>query len=418
METRYKVITEGKLRDGVDPEQFVKAFAQAFKVSEEQARKLLSAGEPVILKQDVDRSTAEKFRQVLTQQMGLEVRIEAKEAPELRPGSGLSLEGANEPKPAAGSGLSLEGASESAAAPATSAATPAAEASTGRCPKCGSDRISGDDCLACGVIISRYLARQAQMAEQAPSIYAAPASNVLPEQEEDLNEEFALRNVDAGAGWRWIVGGWKLFTLNPGIWIGMLFIWIGIFLIASIIPLVGPIATNVLAPVFTAGFMLGAHEQRSGGSLTIGHLFAGFSTEFGKLAQVGLLSLAAGFVIGLVLVMFGFGTIMMHANGSEPSLASAFLLILLVTVLMALMAMAFLFAPQLVVFERLGPIEAIKMSFAACWKNAIPFLVYGLIVFGLALIAMIPLFLGFIVLSPVMFASMYVAYRSIFYGDD
>jgi len=417
METRYKVITEGKLRDGVDPEQFVKAFAQAFKVTEEQARKLLTAGEPVTLKQDVDRNTAEKFRQVLTQQMGLEVRIEAKE---LTPGSGLSLESASEPKPAAASGLSLEGESESPAEPATSAAaaTPAAAGSSGRCPKCGSDQISGDDCLACGVIISRYLARKAQMGEEAPSIYAAPASNVLPDQDDDLNEEFALRSVDAAAGWRWIVGGWKLFTLNPGIWIGMLFIWIGIFLVASIIPLIGPIASNILAPVFTAGFMLGAHEQRSGGSLTIGHLFAGFSMEFGKLVQVGLLSLAAGFVIGLVLIMFGFGTIMMHANGSEPSVGSAFLLILLVTVLLALMAMAFLFAPQLVVFERLGPIEAIKMSFAACWKNAIPFLVYGLIVFGLALIAMIPLFLGFIVLSPVLFASMYVAYRSIFYGED
>jgi uncharacterized membrane protein len=56
------------------------------------------------------------------------------------------------------------------------------------------------------------------------------------------------------------------------------------------------------------------------------------------------------------------------------------------------------------------------MSFAACWKNALAFLVYGLVAFGLALLAMLTLGLGFIVFAPVMMASIYVSYRDIFHG--
>lgn len=401
METRYKVITEGKLRDGVNPEQFVQAFSQAFKVPQAQARNLLTARRSVILKEDVDRDTAEKIRQVLTGQMGLEVRIEAKEVPDLMSGSSLSLEGE----------------SESPAEPETPT-TPAAAGTTGRCPKCGSDRISGDDCLACGVIISRYLARKAQMTEETSSIYAAPTTNVLPEQEEYDDAEFGLRNVDAGAGWRWIAGGWRLFTRNPFAWIGALLVWYFIMIIANFIPFIGPIAVNILTPVFTAGFMLGASEQRANGNFTVGHLFAGFSTEFGKLVQVGLLTLAGGTLLVLVVVLFGFGAIINHANDGGPSPVSILLLVFVATILMALMAMAFLFVPMLVVFDGQGPIEGIKLSFAACWKNAMPFLVYGAVIVGMAVVAIIPIGLGFIVLAPVITASLYVSYRSIFHGDD
>ena len=35
------------------------------------------------------------------------------------------------------------------------------------------------------------------------------------------------------------------------------------------------------------------------------------------------------------------------------------------------------FAPLLVVFNGLPPLEAMKLSFAACLKNMLPFLVYG-----------------------------------------
>ena len=43
-----------------------------------------------------------------------------------------------------------------------------------------------------------------------------------------------------------------------------------------------------------------------------------------------------------------------------------------------------------------------KASFVACLKNLLPFLVYGVILFVLCLIAMIPIGLGMLIMVPVM----------------
>jgi len=56
-----------------------------------------------------------------------------------------------------------------------------------------------------------------------------------------------------------------------------------------------------------------------------------------------------------------------------------------------------------------------KMSFAGCLRNILPFLVYGLVGFGLAIAATIPLFLGWLVLGPVVSASLYTSYRDIYF---
>jgi uncharacterized membrane protein len=55
-----------------------------------------------------------------------------------------------------------------------------------------------------------------------------------------------------------------------------------------------------------------------------------------------------------------------------------------------------------------------KTSFYACLKNIVPFLIYGVIAVVLCLIAAIPFGLGFLVVGPVLFASIYTGYRDIF----
>lgn len=400
MDTRYKVVTDGKLRGGVAPAQFVKAFSQTFKVPEAQAQQLLTSGRTVVLKDNLDQETAEKFRRVLVEQIGLEVRVEAKTD------LGLAPDGAKV-------------AQEQAGASATMGAGV-------RCPKCGSDRVEGDDCLACGVIISRYRVRQEQSNDDASSYYAPPASNVVPDKREPSDEEFEVRKVGVGQGWQWIVGGWQIFVGNPGAWIGALVVWYLIMMVAGFIPFIGSTAMNILSPVFVGGLMLGAREQRTGGDFKFDHLFAGFSAAFGNLALVGLLYLVGSVitlvVVGALFFLTGLGPLMhqsaTNAADVAPAVASIMLLVFVGLLLFALLGMAFYFVPLLVVFDGYNPIEATKLSFTACWKNAITFLVYGLIAFGLGLVAIIPLGLGLLVLMPVLIASVYVSYRDIFYGSD
>ena len=72
------------------------------------------------------------------------------------------------------------------------------------------------------------------------------------------------------------------------------------------------------------------------------------------------------------------------------------------------------FAPALVFFNDMPPIEAVKASFEACTKNMMPFLVYGLIVLVLSFFAALPMLLGFLVFLPVLFGSIHASYRDIF----
>ena len=64
--------------------------------------------------------------------------------------------------------------------------------------------------------------------------------------------------------------------------------------------------------------------------------------------------------------------------------------------------------------EAQGPFDALKSSFSACLKNFMPFLVYGLAFLVLAVLATLPVGLGWFILIPVTQASIYASYKSLF----
>jgi uncharacterized membrane protein len=79
-------------------------------------------------------------------------------------------------------------------------------------------------------------------------------------------------------------------------------------------------------------------------------------------------------------------------------------------------SMATWFAPALVMLQDQSAPRAIGESFRGCLKNVVPFLIYGLIIFALSMIASIPFGLGWLVLMPVVLCSVYAAYRDIFFS--
>jgi uncharacterized membrane protein len=227
--------------------------------------------------------------------------------------------------------------------------------------------------------------------------------------------------VPAGHGWTWIADAWELFKRAPALWIGMVLSLVVILLILALIPYLGSILSMALSPVFAAGLMLGCRTLEEGGQLEFRHLFAGFQTRTGTLIGVGLLYLAAIIAIALVVgVITGAGMFALFSVGASASAGAAFttiaLAILIMLALMMPLAMAIWFAPPLVVFSELGAFDALKASFLGCLKNIVPFLIYGLIVFGFAILASIPLCLGWLVLAPVIGASIYTSYRDIYFG--
>lgn len=231
----------------------------------------------------------------------------------------------------------------------------------------------------------------------------------------------AGRSVPAANGWKWIVEGWNLFKRRPGIWIALIVVLMVIFIVLAFIPILGSLASMVLGPVFAGGLVIGCRDLEQGGELKIEHLFAGFRERFGTLASIGLLYLAATVIIALLAGLATGAKLSGLLGGAQTDpaavLAAAMTLLLAALIMLALMlpvVMAIWFAPPLAVFHQLGAIEALKSSFTGCLKNILPFLVYGVILLGLSIVASIPFGLGWLVLGPVVAASIYTAYRDIF----
>ncbi len=229
----------------------------------------------------------------------------------------------------------------------------------------------------------------------------------------------AGRTVEAGRGIEWLKQGWQLFIRNPGMWIAIAVILMVIFIVLSFIPVVGGLAAQFLMPVFAGGILLGCRSLSGGGDFGIDHLFAGFKQNTTNLILVGVFYLVGVIVITVLVFLIGGGAavtggLIGRGAGAGMAVGGFFVAMLVMLALMVPLAMAVWFAPALVVFQNVAPLEAMKASFFACLKNIVPFLVYGVILFVLCMIAMIPFGLGMLVMVPVMMGSTYASYVEIF----
>lgn len=229
------------------------------------------------------------------------------------------------------------------------------------------------------------------------------------------------RSVNAGQGWQWIVEGWQLFRRGALVWILLTMALILIWLMLLSIPRLGPLLFNLLFPVFFAGLMLGCRALEQGHPLELGYLFAGFRENAASLVTVGGIYLV-GMLIVLAVVFGSAGGVPRPPAKPTPEDIAAFQnelrkltgpILTGLLLYIPLMMMTW-FAPLLIVFKKLAPIAAMKASFNACLRNIGAFTVYGLVVVALWIIATLPAFIGLVIVLPVIFCSIYAAYRDLF----
>ena len=227
------------------------------------------------------------------------------------------------------------------------------------------------------------------------------------------------RVVPPGNAFDWLRQGWALFAANPGLWIGLTIVLLVIVLGVQIVPLVGTLAAHLLMPVLGAGLLLVCRKIDEGESVQIDDLFAGFKQNAGPLVMVGVLYMVAMFAIVVIVVVVGGGSVAGGLLSAQPAglgviFGGLMLSLLLSLALSVPVVMAVWFAPALVFFNHMQPVEALKASFEACMKNVLAFLVYGLIVLVLAFFAALPVGLGFLVLLPVLSGTAYASYQDVF----
>lgn len=257
------------------------------------------------------------------------------------------------------------------------------------------------------------------------NLYAPPQSD-LNRPPEDAELEITGPHVrGAGNGAAWLLAGFSFFRDGWLQWIAAAVILMVIYILVQLVPLIGPIAMMVLGPVFSGGLMLGLREQERGNDFQVGHLFAGFSHNTGGLLTLGALYLVLQIIawavaFGLMIIFLGSAGMLGAMLTGEPAAAEAMspmaailgMLIMLAVVIPT--AAAVWLAPPLVALHDMPALQAMKLSLFGCLKNILAFLVYGLLGLVLVIIATIPLMLGWLVLMPMIIASIYTAYRDIF----
>ena len=207
--------------------------------------------------------------------------------------------------------------------------------------------------------------------------------------------------VPARAGLAWAREGLESLAASPAVWMGITLLFLLMGIVITVIPFAGML-WGVIVPIHTGGLMLGCRALRQGRPLEVRYLFNGFEApRLQPLALVGALYLAGSLIVMLPVMALMIGGTLASAialgstGGSTGSLVGIGVIgsIALLVTLAAGMALslALWFAPALVVFDDVPALDALKASLRAGWANIGAFVVYGLVLVGVGLVAVSPL---------------------------
>lgn len=219
-DARYKIVFTGELMPDVAADSVKDNLARLFKSDRSKIEALFS-GAAVALKRDLTEADADKYLAAL-QQAGARVHKEKDLT------ASLSLVETDDHRPAS---------------------EPAASNERMNCPKCGHEQAKAIECMACGIVIEKYLARQAQLAANPPpasvaiaatgnaseaSPYATPKAQVT-----ETLPEFGDLKVFSVSG---RIGRVRYLAWSAA----MFFAAVGLYLIAAMAMAVSPVVGGIL----------------------------------------------------------------------------------------------------------------------------------------------------------------------------
>ena len=243
-------------------------------------------------------------------------------------------------------------------------------------------------------------------------------------------------SVTPGQATVWLQSGWRIFAASPGAWIVTILLLTVISIVVSLVPLLGTLLGALLTPFYSAFMFLLAHENSVGRTITMNKLIQPLRKlepkeggVFQALMILGLLGLAVAFAIAMVMLLgllLGgeLGGVLGAVTEADDEMVVAMLVgglslvfipfLLIGSLLGAIWSMLCFYAIPLVTFSNIPVWPALKASGQAFMRNIVPWLLFGLILLGLGIVASIPLFLGWLVLLPVMVGAGYASFVDIF----
>ncbi|MGB4075582.1 DUF805 domain-containing protein [Pseudomonas sp.] len=154
-QARFKIVFNGELMPDVALETAKENLARLFKSDQARINALFS-GSTIDIKRDLSENEADQYLKAL-QSAGAKVRKETDKA------ASLSLVATDDhPDPAQSTAPSAESSVEMT------------------CPKCQHQQPKAIECSACGIVIEKFIARQAMLAENPPEVASAATPYATP----------------------------------------------------------------------------------------------------------------------------------------------------------------------------------------------------------------------------------------------
>jgi uncharacterized membrane protein len=225
--------------------------------------------------------------------------------------------------------------------------------------------------------------------------------------------------LSARRGIAWWSAGWRLFRQSPAVWIGIALVAFIIEMLLALTPVLG-IAALIFVPTLMGGIMVGARELDRQRDLSVAHLFTGFALQWRALIVLGVLYFAATFLIDVLMLVGlvqGEGRLFLlrAAIRATSWRETALLFVILVIVLSSIALFGVMsLASTLVILQRLRPLHALELGYRGCLRNIAPMFVAGLVGLVLAVVASIPWWLGWLILGPMIYTTLYSSYTDIF----
>ena len=107
-----------------------------------------------------------------------------------------------------------------------------------------------------------------------------------------------MSKLPARTGWLWLTAGFALFRKQPGMLILLLFANLGLSLVISSVPVVGPMLAMILIPSFTMALLQACRDIDEGRRTTLPVLAIGFQgPAVLRLCKLGLVYLVVALVL-------------------------------------------------------------------------------------------------------------------------
>lgn len=227
-----------------------------------------------------------------------------------------------------------------------------------------------------------------------------------------MNKAFKLkliiRRAPAQAALGWLKQAWAIFMQAPLVWLFIYLHMLGFLLLSMLLPPISSFIVALLMPFLTAGIYKMVVALQQGKQISVVGLYQVFKEPQYRVVFIRLA--LAELVVSLPLV-FMYASMVEQAEAGEFSMPLA----LGFAVWFTLSKMAFAYTIAVAYFlQQYSVVVVMQASLVACWRNITPLALYSLLSLALIMLTMPTLFIGLIVVLPLLHIAFFLSFNEFF----